>query len=104
MQYGGGTTNSFVITGNTINPSDRYITFNVESTGIAVGSTQAISYIYTNQFNNQNITITNNPVLHITEYGAVGEFIAGNFAAALIDNTTSQTHTINCSFRVRRNF
>lgn len=104
MQYGGGTTNSFVISGSTVNPGNQYITFYVETTGIAVGSIQAMPYIYSSQLNNQNATVTNNPVVHITEYGAVGEFIAGNFAANLIDNTTSQTHTINCSFRVRRNF
>lgn len=104
MQYGAGATNVFAIAGNSINPSNRYITFYVESTGIAVGSTQILQNIYTDQLNNQNLTVTNNPVVHITEYGVVGEFIAANFSANVLDNTTSQNHTVTCSFRVRRNF
>ncbi|MBS1732282.1 MAG: hypothetical protein JST02_03205, partial [Bacteroidetes bacterium] len=105
-QYGSGSTNSFVISGNANigGPSTTALSFSVDATGIAVGTTQILQNIYASQILSQNISITTNPVVNITEYGPVGGFIAGNFTATVIDNTTSTTHTIVCSFRVRRSF
>lgn len=105
-QYGSGSTNSFFISGsaNIGGPSTTSLSFGVDATGIAVGTTQVLQNIYASQILSQNISITTNPVVNITEYGPVGGFIAGNFNATVIDNTTSTTHTIVCSFRVRRSF
>jgi hypothetical protein len=48
------------------------------------------------------------PSLHInvnvTEYAAtIGQFYAGNFSGNFIDTFDSTTHSISCSFRVRKN-
>ncbi|HNP55072.1 MAG TPA: carboxypeptidase-like regulatory domain-containing protein, partial [Ferruginibacter sp.] len=104
QQYGTGTTANFLISGSSNNnPSGGNISLYIDNTNIGVGSVQTLMYIYCNQLTTQNQTVSNNPVVHITEYGAIGEFIAGNFSANIVDNSTSQTHTIVCSFRVRRN-
>lgn len=106
-QYGSGSTNSFFISGSANaggGTTFNSISFGVDATGIAVGSTQILQNIYVSQMNTQNLTITTNPVVNITEYGPVGGFIAANFTANVLDNTTSVSHTVVCSFRVRRVF
>jgi len=47
-----------------------------------------------------------NPIsVHITEYGIVGEFIAGNFSGVFTENQAPNiTHSAACSFRIRRTF
>lgn len=80
------------------------INFGYDDTGMGVGTTQVIYYLYATPLNNQNTTIVNANALQITEYGAIGEFISGNFNVNVLDNTTSVTHTVVCSFRVRRTY
>jgi len=101
--YGTPGTTSATIAGSS-NISGNNISFGYDDTGIAVGSTQVLHYLYATPLNNQNTTIVTANVLHITEYGAIGQFIAGNFTTDLIDNATSVTHTVTCSFRVRRTY
>ncbi|MBK8711588.1 MAG: carboxypeptidase regulatory-like domain-containing protein [Niastella sp.] len=42
--------------------------------------------------------------VNITELGAIGSFIAGNFTGTFTGNTTSTTYTVNSNFRVRRTY
>ncbi len=76
------------------------------SDNIALNSNQLLHI-----FGTTNIFGATNPLLayqnpiyvHITEYGQVGEFIAGNFQGILFEAMhQSQTHNISGSFRVKR--
>jgi len=40
--------------------------------------------------------------LTLTEFGTVGQFIAGNFTGTIRDSTNHRDVSINCNFRVRR--
>lgn len=105
MHGGNGTINVSYISGASApgNPSNSTINFSFDNTGIAVGSTQPMQSFYVSQIGTQ--TTTSSGTVNITEYGAVGEFIAGDFTATVIDNMPpTTTYTISGSFRVRRNF
>ncbi len=80
------------------------INFSFNNTGIAVGSVQNLVGFYSSQISSQ--TTVNPPAnVTITEYGAVGQFIAGNFTCSVTEGTPPNTvHNIVCSFRVRRSF
>lgn len=46
-----------------------------------------------------------NPInILFTEYGNVGQYIAGNFAGTVKSNVTNNVYTVTCSFRVKRAF
>ena len=80
------------------------INFSFNNTGIAVGSMQNLTSFYSSQLNTQT-TVSPAANVNITEYGAVGQFIAGNFTCSAVNNTPpATTYNIVCSFRVRRNF
>ncbi len=98
-----GTTSSQMIAASN-SGSSNYINFGFDGAGMVVGSTQLLTYLYATPLNNQNMTIVNALALQITEYGPVGGFISGNFTVNMFDNTNSTTHTVVCSFRVRRSF
>jgi len=49
-----------------------------------------------------DLDISSSPFVTITEYGAVGEFISGNFSANVRNLNDSSLHPITCTFRVRR--
>ncbi len=66
-------------------------------TGIGVGTDQTLLSF-------QNMTINNPPVLvHITEYGQVGQFISGNFSGSFTASNNTVYNT-TCSFRMRRTY
>jgi hypothetical protein len=81
----------------------RYIAFDFTDAGIAVGSTQSLINFYTSDINDST-NITTPISVNITEYGSVGQFIAGNFTGVLIGSgpPPGATYNITCSFRVRR--
>jgi hypothetical protein len=73
--------------------------------GISQGSIQELRGFYspqTNlypQFSSSPFTIN----VNITEYGAVNEYVAGNFSGVLIGPPPTNTlYNIDCSFRFRR--
>ena len=75
-------------------------TFN--GSGIAVGSAQNLESFNSSEITQQT-TISNPVSVNITEYGTVGEFIAGNFTGTIVTVTApATTYTIVCSFRLRR--
>ncbi len=76
-------------------------TFGFGNAGIGVGSIQNLDLFETTLLNGQT-TITNPINVNITEYGAIGEFIAGNFNGVVTYAGTTNTAPISCSFRVRR--
>jgi len=72
---------------------------------ISQGSLQTLVSFYTPQtgFYPQFTTASAPVMITVTEYGAVNQYIAGNFAATLVGPAPTNTiYNISCSFRVRR--
>lgn len=83
-------------------PTTSYSTFSFTQTGIAAGSTQSLTAISTNP-NTSIQYIINTPInVNITEYGAIGEFVGGNFSGPVTIAGTTNTVNISCNFRIRR--
>lgn len=93
------TPSSIVI--NTLRPNGgttNYLSFSFTSDGIAAGSTQQLI-----SFGTDSLQLTTPINVNITEYGAVGQFVAGNFTGTLTGPPPGNLpSTITCSFRVRR--
>lgn len=90
------------VSGNIIgsmNPS--YLVF--AASGIGLNSLQLLSSFNTPQMQNTNIQ---NPIsVHITEYGAIGEFVSGNFSGTFVYFQPPNTvYNVTCNFRTRRTF
>ena len=83
-------------------PNTNFANINMDFTGIALNSQQPLI----NFSHNQNGMVPTSPIsVNITEYGAIGQFISGNFTGTLTTQSTPSTnHTVTCSFRVRRIF
>lgn len=79
-----------------------YVNFDFSNTGIGVGSAQTLNNFYTSMISDSTIITT--PVnVNITEYGSVGQFIAGNFSGTLTGaGPTFTLYNITCNFRIRR--
>ncbi len=102
---GNGTTSMSYIVGNNFSvPANNYISFSFDNTGIAAGSAQNLLGFGAANIMDQT-TITTPILVNITEFGAVGGYIAGNFAGTVTGSAPANTpYSITCSFRVRRNF
>lgn len=93
--------NSYQLIASTV-PMASYSLIKFSSTGMAAGSTQTMLYM---KFNEMTDSCTNALPVTITEYGAVGQFVAGNFNGTVnYFNTPTTTLTVSGSFRVRRTF
>lgn len=80
--------------------STSYLTFS--SPGIAVNSNQTLMSFYTPQLNDTLRILTTIPV-NITEYGAIGQYMAGNFSGVFTGPAPANTpFNVTCNFRVRR--
>ena len=77
--------------------------FSFTGAGIGAGTTQTLVNFALEQ-PIAYLTINNPPVnVAITEYGTVGQYIAGNFSGSFTGPApTSTIYNITCSFRVRR--
>lgn len=99
------TPSQLTVTGMTLNSSggsNGYISFSFDAAGIAVGSSQVMGQFFcTDITDSTNLTT---PILvNITEYGAIGEYIAGNFSGTIFGSAPANTpYVITGSFRVRR--
>lgn len=72
------------------------------NTALGVGSSQAMIEFMTNLIPGAT-TITPGTVVNITEYGAIGEFISGNFTTTATGVAPpNTTYNITCNFRIRR--
>jgi hypothetical protein len=81
-----------------------YTNFSFENIGIAPGSDQPLMNFQGSALSD-SIEILTPISVHITEYGAVGQFIAGNFSGILTGQVPPNTaYNVSCSFRVRRSF
>lgn len=71
-------------------------------TGMAVGSNQKLMAFHPCQVND-NLSIPNPIFVNITEFGAVGQFMAGEFTGVFTGPPPANTqYNVTCSFRVRR--
>jgi hypothetical protein len=76
------------------------ITF--DQSGIGVNSQQNLLSFNTQQIND-SVKITAPILVKVTEYGAPGEFIAGNFTGTVTGAPPANTpYNITCNFRVKR--
>lgn len=78
---------------------NNYAMFTMANNNVTVGSTQVLSAFSTNS--SGNFMFVNGSV-NITEYGAIGQFVAGTFTAVKNDLSTGTQHSFAGSFRVRR--
>ncbi len=99
---GNGTTASFFLGGFSSSTQNNFQII-IDRNNIALNSVQQlISFTY----NQIQLDPVSAPVdVTITEYGAIGQFIAGNFTGVLTNQTSPVTnYNVTCSFRVRRSF
>ncbi len=83
-------------------PSNYNISIGFSDAGIMAGSTQSLVLFYTTQISEWP-SITTPIDVNITEYGAMGEFIAGNFSGTLVGAAPNFTqYNVTCTFRKRR--
>ncbi|HOZ77666.1 MAG TPA: carboxypeptidase-like regulatory domain-containing protein [Ferruginibacter sp.] len=87
------------ITGGNGNGAATSIYFGFDQSSIAVGSSQPLTNFFTGQINDST-SLSGTPLVNITEYGAPGEFIAGNFTCTI--DGVATTYNVECEFRVRR--
>jgi hypothetical protein len=76
-----------------------------ERTGVTVGSTPVISFFHTAQIDYYPVITTSTTPIYITitEYGNIGEYIAGNFSGVMIGPPPTYFQSnVTCSFRVKR--
>ena len=106
FQSGNGTSSTTYIVGSGMGgpAPNLYVSLQYDNTGIAAGSAQPLI-----NFNSSSIadqpTVTTPINVNITEYGAVGGYIAGNFTGTITGSSPGNTpYPIVCTFRVRRNF
>ncbi len=94
------TINGFTGNGGTVTEG---VNISFDQTGIAAGSSQNLLYFYTRQINDSS-NLSAPALVNITEYGAVGQFVAGNFSCTLVGAPPANVnYNVTCDFRVRRN-
>jgi len=48
------------------------------------------------------VIATPSPVITITQYGASGQFIVGNFSVQIKKLSDNSLHPVTCNFKIRR--
>jgi hypothetical protein len=93
---------SIIIQGYRFTTPPNFIIFNFDNNAVSVGGSQTL-YSFTSTQINDSASITTPILVNITEYGAVGQFMAGNFSGALNGGPPANTvYNITCNFRIRR--
>lgn len=103
--YGNGSTAINTIYGSRNAPTPQsFVNFSFTNAGIGLGSVQTLETFGSSELGTQTSQPSSINV-NITEYGAVGEFIAGNFTGIVVaPGTPPVNKTVSCTFRVRRSF
>lgn len=83
MYVNSGSGNTYFLVGSSTDLTNN-INFSFSSNGAAVGSVQNLLSFWITSFG-QSLTIQNPTCVNITEFGAIGEFIAGNFNTSVLD-------------------
>lgn len=100
--YSNNQQTSINISGYRITPASN-LNFKMSATGIMVGSSQNLQFFEPSQVPDSLRILT--PILvSITEYGAIGQFVSGNFTGTITGSPPANTpYIVTCNFRVRRN-
>ncbi|MEO8768835.1 MAG: hypothetical protein ABI402_02080 [Ferruginibacter sp.] len=78
----------------------NYVFFDFPKAGIAAGSSQQLDKII--QTGLHPLFSASSPqYVHITEYGNIGEYVAGNFNGSLVDQP-GISHIVHFDFRIKR--
>lgn len=83
----------------------QYGNIKFERTGVVKGGTALLTFFYTETtgFYPQTTSSANPIYINISEYGNIGEYIAGNFSALLVGPPPNNNqYNVTCSFRVKR--
>ncbi|MEP7164949.1 MAG: hypothetical protein ABI741_09645 [Ferruginibacter sp.] len=98
--YGSNTTGIVVVR----NGSNEAVTLSYDNTGIAQGTVQNLIKFQGTIFNDSTNILT--PIgINITEYGSVGQYIAGNFSGILTGwQPPNNVYNVSCNFRVKRSY
>lgn len=86
-------------------PSVNSVRIEYEKNGIIAGSSHNLKLFYTTQTGlfPYSTTSMNTVLVNITEYGNVGQYIAGNFTNQFIGPAPGNIlYNVICSFRVKR--
>jgi hypothetical protein len=86
--------------------TSSYQNINFNSVNISLGSNQNLTSFRVSEMGNDSSVVAAAPILvNITEYGAVGQYISGNFNGTLLGvQPPNNSYNVNCSFRVKRTF
>ncbi len=100
----GGTSSYFIFAQRVPVNSTPATGFQFTSTGIATGSVQNLLSFSGGPLPTTG-TIASPINVNITEFGAIGQFMAGNFTGIIIGPAPSNTpYNVVCNFRIRRTF
>jgi hypothetical protein len=92
--------NDGYVIGYSATNSTNSITFSFNATAPAPG-TYPLKYVTVGQVDSTIIS-TPAPVVTITQYGASGQFIIGNFTIQLKKLSDNSLHPVTCNFKIRR--
>jgi hypothetical protein len=83
-----------------------FVSLSFSSTGVAAGSTQSLTgFTYYGGTFSDSLRIVTPISVNVTEYGILGQFIAGNFTGTLYGPAPASTpYPVNCTFRFRRSY
>jgi hypothetical protein len=82
-----------------------YVNIQFERTGVILGSTPLLSFFAIQQMGFYPLPVTSaSPIyITITEYGSIGEYIAGKFSGLFVGpQPNNNQYNITCNFRVKR--
>ena len=81
----------------------NYVNFGFTQNGIVAGGTQTLLSYSSNGIPDSSNVLSGTPTVNITEYGNIGEYIAGNFVCIVTAGPPpGTTYNVTCTFRVRR--
>ena len=95
--YGSGAQNFTNVSAFKLTQPNINISFGFN--GASVG-TYLLSNLQVNQYD--SVVVVSPLNVNVTTYGAAGQFIEGSFNGQFKEGAASTTHTISCTFRVRR--
>lgn len=96
-----GTANGNYFGGYSLTDPTNSITFSFNATTTVPG-TYPLIYLSVRKNDSTVLVTAPAPVINITQYGAPGQFIIGNFNAQLKKLSDNTLHPVTCTFRVRR--
>ena len=92
--------NDGYVVGYSVTNSNNRITFSFNATAPAPG-TYPLKFVSVAQVDSTIIS-TPAPVVTITQYGASGQFVVGNFSVQLKKLSDNSLHPVTCNFKIRR--